>query len=162
MGNIDYERNYSHDELSAAWKNNIHKIEGLTHEEKRERYFGMDTGFKSIDSMNYLNALNTRYNEEKQTIVCQFEYLPGVEYGTIYEIRNVTDETHAFRVLLTFLTMLFIELSKAIPKTTVEAMIKQNKEAIEWASNYSVRSEEQKQVISSDAEQNGITLGTNV
>jgi hypothetical protein len=157
MGNIDYNRDYSHDELSAAWKNNIHKIEGLTYEEKRDRY----SDYNGIDHMFYPNLLVARYNEQKQTIVCQFENLPGIEYGTIYEIHNVTDETHAFRVLLTFLTMLFIELSKVTPKTTVEAMIQQNEGAIEWAQNWQNRYVEQKLAISSDAEQNGITLGTN-
>jgi hypothetical protein len=161
MGNIDYERNYSHDELSAAWKNNLHKIEGLTYEEKRDRYFGWQKGFQTINNLHYPNILTALYNEEKQLVVIEFSSLPGIEHGTVYEIRNMTDETHAFRVTLTFFTMLFIELSKVASKTTVEAMIQQNEEAIEWAQNWQKRYVEQKLAISSDAGQNGITLGTN-
>ena len=136
MGNIDLKREYSHEDLTATWKNNLHKIENLTYEEKRKRYFGLDSGFRSVSNIDYPNMLDVRYNEDKQTIVVEFEYLPGIEWGTLYEIRNITDETHAWRVSLTFFTALFIELCKVIPKTTVEAMVEQNKEAVSWSKNY--------------------------
>ena len=135
MGKIDYDRKYSHEELSAAWMNNLHKIGKLPHAEKWERYYELGSCFRSVTSMDYTNMLNVRYNEEKKIAMCEFENLPGIEYGTIYEIHNITDETHAWRVVLTFLTMLFLELHRVVPKTTVEDMIQQNKEAVTWAKN---------------------------
>jgi hypothetical protein len=130
--------------------------------EKWIKYYGMNTGFNHIPFIEYPNAATIRYNEQKQIVVFEINYLPGVERGILYEIHNVIDVTDAYRKTLTMMTMILIETCKLVQTFTIEHLIEEERKAVEWAKNYQLASAEQKLPISSDAEQNGITHGMSV
>lgn len=136
MGTIDFKRESDYETLKREWKSGLRIIGELPHEKSWNMYFSLESGFKHIPHISNTNTVTVRYNEEKQMIVCKFEYLPGIKSGTIVEIHNVIDETDAHFKFTNFFTMILIELCKLTPNYTIEQLIQNNEESVSWAKNY--------------------------
>jgi hypothetical protein len=136
---IDYDRKVQHDDITADWQANMVNKGVMKWNDIRENYTKWQSDFKSIGTIQHVQTMTALYSDEKKIVVTIFENIPGIETNTVVEVHNVIDETDAFQKHLYFITMILIELQKVTPKRTIEDLIEQNKEAIQWAKHYAVQ-----------------------
>ena len=135
---IDFQREVIYEEISAEWKKDLTVIGVVEVKELYKKYLGIETSYKHISNMEYGQVAKVRYSLEEQTAVIVIDNLPSIKNYTVVEIKNVVDETDAFHKVMGFMVLILIELAKITPMYTVEQLLQNRKELLEWKSNYEV------------------------
>jgi hypothetical protein len=118
-------------------------------------------GFEKMTTSPATMFFEVLTDYELQKMIIRYSGIHGLDYGHVVEINGVRDERDAFCKMISIFSIITNQLNMIIGKRyKLSELVEQYEEACSWAKKY--QSEEPKLTISSDAEQNGTTLGTNV